>query len=147
MEVPVVDLEQALGGRGAPAVASGRESPVALVADDSIAARRAIGRVLERHGWRTLEARDGLEAWEMLGSVAPALLVVDLDLALLDAAQVIRAAQDQHGIPVIALAGRAGAANQHQLHALGIAAVLNKPIDEDDLVAALGYLAPQAPRR
>ncbi|HEU5422134.1 MAG TPA: response regulator, partial [Nitrolancea sp.] len=143
----VVDLAQALGGRGAPAVASGRESPVALVADDSIAARRAIGRVLERHGWRTLEARDGLEAWEMLGSVAPALLVVDLDLALLDAAQVIRAAQDQHGIPVIALAGRAGAANQHQLHALGIAAVLDKPIDGDDLVAALGYLAPQAPRR
>ncbi|HET7036788.1 MAG TPA: ATP-binding protein [Thermomicrobiaceae bacterium] len=143
----VIDLAQAFASRGAAAGMPAGESPAALVADDSIAARRAIGRVLERHGWRTLEARDGLEAWELLGSVAPALLVIDLDLALLDAAQVIRAAQDQHGIPVIALAGRAGAANQHQLHALRVDAVLGKPIDEDDLAAALGYLAPLALRR
>ncbi len=51
--------------------------------------------MLERLGWRSIEARDGLEAWEMLESADPDLLIVDLDVPVLDATQVIRAAKAQ----------------------------------------------------
>jgi CheY-like chemotaxis protein len=116
---------------------------LALVADDSISTRRALCTLLEGDDWAVVEARDGLEAWEQLERAAPNLLLVDLDLALLDAVQVIRAARSQPNTRVVALLNADDPIRQSQLQALGVDALLPKPIDEPALIDTLRLLVPR----
>ena len=102
--------------------------------------RRGLTQLLEQAGWRAVEARDGLEAWEMLDSISPELLVIDLDLPLLDPFQVIRAAKSQSDIPVVAIMAN----DDSNLRALaitaGVNALLQKPVNPEDLLASLKAL-------
>ena len=142
----VVDLDQLLDARRTARRRKGRNTatltrvPFALVADKSVTVRRSLTHVLEQAGWRAVEARDGLEAWEMLDSISPELLVIDLDLPMLDPFQVIRAAKSQSDIPVVAIVTN----DDSKLRALavtaGVNALLQKPVNPDDLLASLQAL-------
>ncbi|MGA7669004.1 MAG: response regulator [Nitrolancea sp.] len=142
----VVDLDQLLDARRTARRRKGRTTatltrvPFALIADKSVTVRRTLTQVLEQAGWRAAEARDGLEAWEMLDSISPELLVIDLDLPMLDPFQVIRAAKSQGDIPVVAIVTN----DDSKLRALavtaGVNALLQKPVNPEDLLASLQAL-------
>ncbi len=146
VSAPVIDLDQLLDARRTARRRKGRHTaalsrvPFSLVADMSVTVRRGLTQVLEQAGWRAVEARDGLEAWELLESISPELLVIDLDLPLLDPFQVIRAAKSHGDIPVIAITSNA----DPKLHAMaisaGVNALLQKPLRPDDLLAGLKAL-------
>ena len=103
----------------------------------SVTVRRSLTQALEHVGWRSVEARDGLEAWELLESVSPELLVIDLDLPLLDPFQVIRAAKSHGDIPVIAIVASDDAKRHSMAITAGVNALLQKPVNPDDLLASL----------
>ncbi len=142
----VVDLDQLLDARRTARRRKSRSTatltrvPFALIADKSVTVRRGLTQILEQAGWRAVEARDGLEAWEMLDSISPELLVIDLDLPLLDPFQVIRAAKSQSDIPVVAIVAN----DDSNLRALaitaGVNALLQKPVNPEDLLASLKAL-------
>ncbi len=142
----VIDLDQLLDARRTARQRKGRNTatltrvPFALIADKSVTVRRGLTQLLEQAGWRAVEARDGLEAWEMLDSISPELLVIDLDLPLLDPFQVIRAAKSQSDIPVVAIMAN----DDSNLRALaitaGVNALLQKPVNPEDLLASLKAL-------
>ncbi len=142
----VIDLDQLLDARRAARRRKARSTatlsrvPFSLVADMSVTVRRNLSQVLEQAGWRVVEARDGLEAWELLESVSPELLVIDLDLPLLDPFQVISAAKARGEIPVVAIASGADPKLQAMTMAAGVNALLSKPVKPEDLLASLQAL-------
>ena len=142
----VIDLDQLLDARRAArrrkvrSTATLSRVPFALVADMSVTVRRGLSQVLEQAGWRVVEARDGLEAWELLESVSPELLVIDLDLPLLDPFQVISAAKARGEIPVVAIASGSDPKLQSMTMAAGVNALLSKPVKPEDLLASLQAL-------
>jgi chemotaxis protein histidine kinase CheA/CheY-like chemotaxis protein len=142
----VLDIEQLLDARRTSRRRKGRHTatltsvPFALVADMSVTVRRGLTQVLDHAGWRAIEARDGLDAWDLLESISPELLVIDLDLPLLDPFQVIRAAKSGGDVPVIALVTNDDPKIRARALSAGVDAVLLKPVDPDDLVAGLQAL-------
>jgi chemosensory pili system protein ChpA (sensor histidine kinase/response regulator) len=142
----VLDLDQLLDARRTSRRRKGRYTatltsvPFALVADMSITSRRGLTQVLDQAGWRAVEARDGLDAWDLLESILPDLLVIDLDLPLLDPFQVIRAAKSGDAIPVIALVTNINPELRAKALNAGVDVVLLKPVNYDDLITSLEAL-------
>jgi DNA-binding response OmpR family regulator len=119
---------------------------VALIANASVSARRSLGQALEQSEWRVVEARDGLEAWELLESAAPELLIIDLELPVLDAFSVIRAAKSQSDLSVIVLAAASDPQTQAQIMEAGVDLLLTKPVEPEHLLASLSALGHGAAR-
>lgn len=112
------------------AVATDR-GPVLLVEDNDLT-RDAVARLLELRGYRVIQARDGLEAWEYLEHGGRAFVIVlDLSMPRFDG-YAFRARQLTHaehaGIPVIIFT-----ANDGVPASIGSVRVVRK-LDPDRLV-------------
>lgn len=107
-----------------------------LVVDDETAVRRFAVRVLEREGYAVIEARDGIEALELLGkgAVAVEVVVSDIIMPRLNGVELMQTlAASYPDLPVILMSGYATGA----LAELGIAApcaILPKPFPSDRLL-------------
>ncbi len=81
-----------------------RPSPTALVVDDSPAARDIFAIVLERLGYRILEADDGTKALGILNKDRVDLVILDLKMEVISGdtvLQIIRSKQDLKDLPVV----------------------------------------------
>lgn len=79
---------------------------VVLVADDSLTSRTLVSSVLERAGFRTLLARDGSQAWELLRQHQVDLVVSDVEMPGMDGFSLVRAMRSNKAtasLPVILL--------------------------------------------
>ncbi len=79
-------------------------SPTALIVDDSPAARDIFSIVLQRLGYRTLEAEDGTKALGILNRDAVDLVILDLQMDVINGdtvLQIIRSKQDLKDLPVV----------------------------------------------
>ena len=107
-----------------------------LVVDDDAAFRRVLRDVLEDQGCFVVEAGDGRFALDILHSVRPNLVLIDVCMPFMDGFQ-LRAALDRDpqlsAIPVVLLSG-------HALPPPPGLAVLRKPIDLAALVSILDAL-------
>ncbi len=77
-----------------------------MVVEDDTETRNILHRVLENAGWRTLEARHGEEALELLESEVPDVILLDLMMPEMDGFQVLdqlRSVEAWQHIPVIVL--------------------------------------------
>ena len=107
-----------------------------LVVDDEIAVRRFAVRVLEREGYVVVEARDGVEALEVIkqGSTLIEVVVSDIVMPRLNGVELMQSLFGSHpDLPVILMSGYATGA----LAELGIAApcaILPKPFPSERLL-------------
>lgn len=107
-----------------------------LVVDDENSVRRFAVRVLEREGYAVVEARDGVEALELLKQVDVSIEVVVSDIVMprLNGVELMQAlAVSRPDLPVILMSGYANAA----LAELGIAApcaIIPKPFPSERLL-------------
>ena len=112
------------------------ETEWALIVDDDGPIRNLVRQIVRRIGLEAREARDGLEAVEILGRSRPRLVVLDLMMPKMNGWEVLeymrREEQIEH-VPVIVLTA-VGAQRTESLPALGVRAVLNKPFDIHDLI-------------
>ena len=107
-----------------------------LVVDDEEDVRIFLSSVLEREGYETLLASDGVEAFEIVDRERPALIVLDLQMPNQTGTQFYRRLTRHHElseIPVIVVSGIAGA----HLAVREPFALFDKPIDSDEFVAAV----------
>lgn len=107
-----------------------------LVVDDEAAVRRFALRVLEREGYSVFEARDGVEALELVNQrqVSFDVVVSDIVMPRLNGVELMQAlSTSQPDLPVILMSGYATGA----LAELGIAApcaILAKPFPAERLL-------------
>jgi chemosensory pili system protein ChpA (sensor histidine kinase/response regulator) len=147
---------------GAAAVASGsipaaavddiQGEKVVVVADDSISVRKFVGRMLEKAGYRVKLASDGMEAAELIAQVGCHLLISDIEMPRMNGYELmtqLRQDPSTRRIPVMVVTSRAGAKHRERAMQSGAVAFLTKPVQEEQLVAAVTELigSPSEPQR
>lgn len=119
-------------------------NPTILVIDDNIATRYAMKRVVERQGWRVLEAGTGTEGLAILRQEPVDVLVLDVnlpDMSGFDIVRLLRADDAMRLLPIVhvtaasihtrdMIAGLEGGADSYLIH----------PVDPGVLIATLRAL-------
>ena len=116
---------------------------VIVIADDSISVRKFVGRMLEKNGYRVKLAADGLEAAEMVSQYGCHLVITDLEMPRMTGYELmtqLRQSPATRRIPVMVVTSRAGAKHRDRALKEGASAFLTKPVQEDQLLAAVEQL-------
>jgi len=117
---------------------------VALIVDDSLSVRKVLGRTLARHGWTVLDARDGVEASELLDCNAVDVIVTDIEMPRMDGFELTTATRrhrDHQAIPIVVLTSRSSDKHRGRALDLGANAYLVKPFQEQELISTLEAVA------
>ncbi|HVX88023.1 MAG TPA: type II/IV secretion system protein [Gemmatimonadales bacterium] len=142
---PVTDVLEGLelvdedGAAPAASGAAGRGRTV-LVVDDEDHLRRLLCDLLEREGYKTIEARDGGEAITRVDQHAPDVVLLDLNLPGLDGYGVLaqlRSRSDTRGLPVVVLTAKGDEDNEVRVLQAGADDFLTKPFRARALYARL----------
>ena len=115
------------------------ETLTVMVVDDSISIRRVMSRLVASNGWIPVEAKDGLDALELLesGAVAPHCILLDIEMPRLNGFELLAKLSNLAGaehIPVIMLTSRTSEKHREKALQLGAKAFLNKPCKDEHLV-------------
>ena len=117
------------------------QAPMVLVVDDSAMMRRTLAITLRKVGYRVIQARDGLEAIELLQQNSQVELIVsDLEMPNLNGFEFLnqlRQSSDLSGIPVVMLTSRSNDKHRQLATHLGAAAYMTKPYIEQEFLAVL----------
>jgi CheY-like chemotaxis protein len=109
----------------------------ALVVDDDLDFRNALGEVLHDEGCRVMKASDGNEALTVLKSVIPDVILIDLIMPGMDGWSLFASIEQRHdleSVPVVFLSGVPNLAPG------GGSLVLKKPLDLPALMKLLDAL-------
>jgi CheY-like chemotaxis protein len=111
-----------------------------LVIEDHEDTRDLLRRILESLGIRTLVARDGQEALEVMARRLPDLVLCDLRMPVLDGFAFLRAVRRDPGarrVPVVAVTAHGADRDLHATWRAGFDGHLTKPFDFDSIVAVV----------
>jgi chemosensory pili system protein ChpA (sensor histidine kinase/response regulator) len=114
-----------------------RQVPLVMVVDDSLTMRKVTGRVLERHNFEVVTARDGVEALERLEERVPDLMLLDIEMPRMDGyelATAMRADDRFRGVPIVMITSRTGEKHRQRAFEIGVQRYLGKPYQELDLM-------------
>jgi len=102
-----------------------------------------MSRRLRRKGYEVLIARDGAEGLAQAKSRAPALILVDLGLPVIDGWEVtrqLRVAPETAAVPIIALSAHAMPEDRERAFAAGCDDFIAKPVDFPRLIDRIDVL-------
>lgn len=119
-----------------------------LVVDDSITMRRVAERVLSRHGYKVLTAKDGLDAMAVLHTELPSVVLLDIEMPRADGFEVaafIRNSERLARLPIIMITSRSGEKHRARARQLGVDRYLTKPYQEEQLLAEVRELLGATP--
>jgi chemotaxis response regulator CheB len=111
-----------------------------IVAEDDRSFGRALEAILARDGRFEVVglARNGLDAVELAGRMAPDVLVMDIEMPVCDGVEATRLLQESvPELPVIAISGRDYDERVLEIREAGAVDFVRKARVEDDLVDAL----------
>jgi DNA-binding response OmpR family regulator len=111
-----------------------------LVVDDDERVRRLIRLNLELEGFEVELAADGRECLTSVRSNPPDVITLDLVMPTVDgltAAARLREAEHSRHIPLVLITGAATPRDRIRADEIGVAAVLVKPFEPEDLVATI----------
>jgi two-component system response regulator VicR len=113
-----------------------------LVVDDEAHMARSIRRVLKNEGFEVQTASDGFRAGTYLGTFAPAVVTLDLQMPGLSGFDVLSFIRQTAGLDKIRILVVSGLDDAHLQKALaeGADAVLQKPFTNEELVAKVNIL-------
>jgi CheY-like chemotaxis protein len=112
-----------------------------LVVDDEPVIRAWVSRVLEQAGITCALAADGKEALRLVvdGHVRPTVVLTDIEMPGMTGIELAaRLLAVRPGIRVVMMTGDPDRAAEAREHPSIVATVLDKPMDIDDLLAAIG---------
>jgi PAS domain S-box-containing protein len=133
-----------------PEAVSGRDGLLAglkvLLVDDEPDAREAMRRILQQNGMLVTAAASAQEAFELVESLQPDILLSDVAMPGEDGLSLIRRVRllplDRGGrIPAAALSAYAGVADRRKALLAGFQHHVPKPVDPDQLLAVIAAMA------
>ncbi|MGE4533316.1 MAG: two-component system response regulator GlrR [Halomonas sp.] len=131
----------------APAGGTGRR-PAAhiLLVDDDVSLLKLLGMRLESRGYRVTTAESGREALRALEVHRPDLVLTDLRMDEMDGLALFREVQREvPGLPVILLTAHGSIPDAVAATREGVFSFLTKPVDRDELFAAIEEALAQTP--
>lgn len=102
-----------------------------LIVEDNELNMKLFNDLLEAHGYRTLQSRNGMEAFELARQHKPDLVLMDIQLPEVSGLEVIKWLKDDEElrkIPVIAVTAFAMKGDEDRIREAGCEAYLSKPI-------------------
>jgi CheY-like chemotaxis protein len=113
-------------------------TPSVLIADDNDRWRNAVGDVLSRAGFHTLEAASGEEAIQVIRTEWIDVLLIDLQMPRLDGIQTLRIIRrERRWVPAVLMTARPEALPAAEVRALRIHSVIHKPADRRIIVTTI----------
>jgi two-component system cell cycle response regulator DivK len=119
-----------------------------LLVEDNEMNRDMLSRRLERRGYEVVIAVDGAEGVDKAGTEAPALILMDMSLPVVDgwdATRRIKAAAATRAIPVIALTAHAMSGDREKAVEAGCDDFDTKPVDLARLLGKIEALLARKP--
>lgn len=122
-----------------------REALQVMIVDDSVSVRRVLSNFVRNQGWTPTEARDGLEALELLqsGTVTPDIVLLDIEMPRMDGYELtttVRSNSALKHIPIVMLTSRAGEKHRRKAMDVGATDYLVKPYQEEVLLGVIRRL-------
>ncbi len=111
-----------------------------LIVDDDLEIRRGVGARLERSGYQTCFATDGVEAAKIAVDTVPDLVVLDLGISSGDGETVLVRLSDHPAtkkIPIVAVSGKLIPAVRARAFDNGARAFIEKPFEGDELLRTI----------
>ena len=116
-----------------------------LIVDDESRMRKLISDFLEREGYKTIEASDGVEAMERFYEDKDiSLIILDVMMPRMDGWEVCKEVRQNSKIPIMMLTARAEEQNELKGFELGVDEYIAKPFSPKILVARVGALLKRA---
>ena len=120
------------------------QAKTVLIVEDNELNMKLFNDLLEAHGYRVLQTRDGLTALEIARQHMPDLIIMDIQLPGIDGYEVtrrIKANPALRHIPVIAVTSYALSGDDVKALEAGCDAYVTKPFDPAELLGKIrGYL-------
>ena len=146
-----VDLGGAAETRAMPvaprrvAAPSAQAPYTVLVVDDSLSMRHVLSSAITKAGWNPVQARDGVEALEILAraTAPPDLILLDIEMPRLDGYEflsTVRAQAALRRLPIVMLTSRGGDKHRDKAMALGATGYVVKPFQEESLLRDIDRL-------
>jgi chemosensory pili system protein ChpA (sensor histidine kinase/response regulator) len=142
--VPILNLEELYSfGRSINDAILSEVQPEAekpleiMVVDDSVSIRQVVTRMLQKQGWKTQTARDGMEALEKLNECQPDLIVLDVEMPRMNGYEflsALRAQSNFQDLPIIMLTSRTAAKHREKAKALGAKGYMVKPYKDEEFI-------------
>ena len=108
-----------------------------MVVDDSITMRRVASKLLERHNYRVVTAKDGVDALAQLEEVQPDVMLLDIEMPRMDGFELASHMQNEpqfSSIPIIMITSRTGEKHRQRALDIGVTYYMGKPYQEDELI-------------
>jgi len=123
-----------------------KETYEVLIVDDSPSVRRVLTNLIRNSGWNPHQAKDGMDALEMIhsGAVRPDVLLLDIEMPRMDGYELTAALRNMphhRDTPIIMLTSRAGDKHRKKAFELGATDYMVKPYQDDELVATVRRVA------
>jgi two-component system chemotaxis response regulator CheY len=116
-----------------------------LIVDDSAAIRQSISFILGQEGYETIEATDGLEALNMLGTIeALDLIITDVNMPNLDGIGFIRKARELAKFkftPILVLTTESQGSKMNEGKEAGATGWIVKPFNSEKLLGIVKKVA------
>jgi chemosensory pili system protein ChpA (sensor histidine kinase/response regulator) len=113
------------------------KAPLVMIVDDSITVRKVTQRLLDRHNFDTLTAKDGVDALTILLEEIPDIMLLDIEMPRMDGfelATAIRNDERLKNIPIIMITSRTGEKHRDRAMNIGVNMYLGKPYQEQELL-------------
>ncbi len=114
-----------------------------LIAEDERINRLAIKRILEKSGYRILEAENGFEALKILETESPDCILMDIQMPEMDGIEATKNIRDRNKfgeksvIPIIALTAYTMPEDRKKIAAAGLDDYISKPVNMDYLIKTI----------
>lgn len=110
-----------------------------LIVDDDPDILGFVQVVLEEEGYKTLTAKNGLEALDVVRTQAPDLVLLDLYMPVLDGWGLSRVLRDEDklDVPIVVMTADQGAIGS--VYERGLQGCISKPFDLEELVSCVAH--------
>ena len=112
-------------------------TPRVMIVDDSLSVRKSLSLTMEKAGFDTLLAKDGIEAIEIIKNTMPTIMLVDMEMPRmngLELSKYIRAHEETKKIPIFMITSRTTEKHREQAKLVGIDHYFTKPYNDNDLL-------------
>lgn len=114
-----------------------RARQLVMIVDDSVTVRKVTSRLLERHGYDVVTAKDGVDAIEQIEHIKPDVMLLDIEMPRMDGFEVtnmLRHHSIYRDLPIIMITSRTGEKHRERAFSLGVTHYMGKPFQEADLL-------------